>query len=374
MKEVLILASWRFKKSMVTHMSGPQVENAQPLLEASMFDLLSNALRFWAPILLEHHRTCGVDSGHYVSEAMLTGFATWSDKLAVHLRSVSAQGIVRARGRQGYSYKPAFLIRSLMLASLVQCDSKLQEVVRHSLDLTLLPSSLQGLQSDGSSQPLQITLPSKSKLSKARLLLDASWCMLWRNHFLSGARSKSEGDVCLPALFLLADSSPQLGADWFIAEASHLHPQANKREFFELVIALANGCGKELEAVQRQWRIEASSKLQSLLKKHCFIPTALGSARASAQHKLQCLLHTLHLDLHSWANVRAVCERIVSFTSDFGIEALLPSASLPLHSDAHPEVGCVPLLGHWQDAPDVLIPSQCWPSTHAMVDQHREAP
>ena len=253
--------------------------------------------------------------------------------MALRLERMSSSGI------------QAFLVKALLLSSLVQQDDKLAVVVQRSLELTL-PACLRGDKPDDDKNFKTVVLPSKSTLSKARILMDVAWCMLWQHQFddcfassrMTNPGAKADAETAaLPSMFMLADSSPQFGADWFICELSHVDPSVDPVELFCLVVELAQSRSADLDALQRHSREMGTQRLQTMVKKHCLIPTALGSARASTQHKIQSWLYALFMDFQSWSRVRSCCVRIVSFTSDFGPEANMPMATLPEPIDGSAE-------------------------------------
>ena len=192
----------------------------------------------------------------------------------------------------------------------------------------------------------QPTTPSPSLLSKYRFPLDAAWSLTWGSAFFNNSADK------LPAVFLMADSSPQ-GHDWFIVEISFFKPLAESsagpgRDFFELVKRLIDTKADNTEYAKRQ-RADWTSILQKSRTRHCFPPMALGGARSSAGFKAQCLLQALFLEFQEWGKVARFLEAVQSVTTDMGTEASLPSICLAKAGDI-----CDGAFGVWKAPPRIL--------------------
>ncbi len=52
-------------------------------------------------------------------------------------------------------------------------------------------------------------------------------------------------------------------------------------------------------------------------------PIGLGSKMAAFTHNIHGMLHSLYLDMGSWAVVRQKCYDVVTITTDQGVESLL---------------------------------------------------
>lgn len=94
------------------------------------------------------------------------------------------------------------------------------------------------------------------------------------------------------------------------------------------------------------------AELRDMISRHVPIPTSIGSGRGSVAHKAHALLHSLYMDLGSWASVRDFMASVVSFTSDQGVEALL--ATLPA---GIMDKDFVPRLGEWTKVAETFAAS-----------------
>ena len=153
-------------------------------------------------------------------------------------------------------------------------------------------------------------LPSKSMLSKTKVLIDAA--------FMLHKRQTWQDEMSKASVFLMADSSPQFGQDWFITEIVYIQ-ENNLEAVFDAVAHIHYSCttlldmrrahdaGHRLDktgAIAINETIsEASEELQPLLVTHMFPPSGLGKRRGSLPHKVHALLHSLWLDNGSWQNV-----------------------------------------------------------------------
>ena len=72
-------------------------------------------------------------------------------------------------------------------------------------------------------------------------------------------------------------------------------------------------------------RAEATARMQGLVFHHAMVPVALGLGETSTAQKFTALLHALRLEAEDWRMVGRLAKRIVSFTTDYGVEAGLQS-------------------------------------------------
>ena len=153
---------------------------------------------------------------------------------------------------------------------------------------------------------------------------------------------------------LLADSSPQRGFDWLMAETHTLAPRemaswtstawklaTTRQKLQRLMQALeATGLSQdhdeqdiEAQIVELQREREALTLIlqapgeccRDAVDIHLAPPTALGSRRSSLPRKVHCLLHTLRLEVGTWPAVANFLASVRAVTTDFGTEAGLAS-------------------------------------------------
>ena len=133
--------------------------------------------------------------------------------------------------------------------------------------------------------------------------------------------------------YLLADSSPRGGRDWFLAELYIIQ----ESQLDELLEAQAQLLEPDISPARRS---EATRLMQGRLFRHVLVPVALGLGETGLHQKMTVLLHALRLEAHNWAMVQRISMRIVSITTDYGTEMLLHQIPPVDAGEVHP---------HWRE-------------------------
>eukprot|EP00973_Karenia_brevis_P030213 4163816-Karenia_brevis.AAC.1 len=126
-------------------------------------------------------------------------------------------------------------------------------------------------------------------------------------------------------LYLMADSSPIGGYDFFILEQWRIEDPATYAAAVDILI---NSRGTEWDSLGneeanelRHMRTENSTKMLNATERHVYPLTTLGTKRSSLLHKVHCLLWSMFLECGSWVLVQRLLEKVVSFTTDQGTES-----------------------------------------------------
>ena len=109
----------------------------QDLFNKDRFDVLADAVRKWAPIIMRSDAGLDVEC----SEAFLTGIAEWADKSA---HASDDLGDNRCGAGLRSKFKAEFAINSLLIASMLRKDALLADVATSVLEALLPPCFLHG--------------------------------------------------------------------------------------------------------------------------------------------------------------------------------------------------------------------------------------
>ena len=278
---------------------------------------LAEALYQWSPVLTAHAQSSQC-SAPYCHQPFL-------DAVAVHLHqqienhlSKSHVGCAPSQGKYRFRYQGLFCLQCVLLADKLGDDSKLAAVIKR------VGHMMQGAE-DSVAQP---KAPGAAVLSKARLALDLSFSHYWC--------VKHEQVEDIAGYYLLCDSSPQVGHDWFLTELWVLRGAEDElKELFLKMTSMASGLA---EGPDKGGIVE---QIQRHFYRHVCPPMVLGSKRGQLPHKLHALLQALFLESQSWRRVRQTLERTVSLTTDLGTESSLPTIKA---TDAGLS-SCIPQIG-----------------------------
>ena len=288
-------------------------------------------------------------SKEYVAEMV-----SWLEFYRDELTCPSQKTVARSRGRYGFEYRAAAMIRFIMVADLVTDNATLQALLRQALHLTV-PDIVIDYCLDSIRH-----VPRKSTISSHTFTLDAAYCLHWQAEWERLLReSDANGNL---SIHYLADSSPQFGRDWLMQEVRIVPDVVNalclRAEILSLLPDdLDAGAGAEEEEAGAAWKAWAGSMdartLQALtansrslatsVVEHILIPTCLATRHGSAVRKLHNVLHALHIDAGSWELVASVLENVTTITSDQGAERLLESTPHTLKELA--SLGFLPSMG-----------------------------
>ena len=216
--------------------------------------------------------------------------------------------------RETYRHPMLHLIKTICLAWSLKNDVKLKTIVGQALSLCLPQELAKDFQTNVLEKAQVVSI---SMLSKSRLLVDVGFMLL------NGVRHRRESNDSRTVRYLMADSSPIKGIDFFALESWTASGGELPLDAMDYLIATRKASVEDdmERARMQELRQFHGQALQRALKKHIFPPALLGSKRASLIHKAHCMLHQLRLECGSWKDVWKYLANVVSFTTDQGTEA-----------------------------------------------------
>ena len=242
-----------------------------------------------------------------------------------HIRSLRVTKVEQEGIFTTCKFSAEALIRMLKMANVVTNNDKLGMLISQALAF-VLPAPLLAVVEE---QMKYTRMPSATTISRSQRVLDAAYCMEWRKRWSLLHAQNASG------WYMMADSSPQHGQDWFlqfvrIAE----NAPAAFRSMTALLRSHPSGTSTWSKEEWASWLCERSMVELALLRHHTrtlnhevsnhwLIPTACGSKRGSALHKVHNMIHALYLDCGSWSSVEKFLQSLVSYTSDQGTERLV---------------------------------------------------
>ena len=120
--------------------------------------------------------------------------------------------------------------------------------------------------------------------------------------------------------YLMADSSPQAGQDWENFVAYRIRHRDLLMCFSMLDLFAGANLDGNKPAPEKE--VHAMEILSRSIEPMLLPPSALGSKRCGAAHKLHALLHSLRLIFNTFDNVAEALHGLVCITSDLGAERL----------------------------------------------------
>ena len=269
----------------------------------SELHLAADKLTEWAPAIL---------SKHVQDSATLTFLV---DRLRTAASSLERPvGRNREHGggrRKAYSIEK--IIRCVCTSGLLSADRNLRVAVEQSV--RLVASETMGNYIMAMSVAAS-DMPSPATLSRARLTVDCGymrWCQ------------KRVRQPSLVVPFLLCDSSPQANKDWVLAECRLLTKEVAIKVFRAVQLLFET----KDESDPTVDRAALFAIVDEGCARHMYPPGAVGSRRASLLHKLHAVLHSMRLEMGSWAAVKAWASEVFSFTTDAGVEKGLAGVTSP---------------------------------------------
>ena len=143
------------------------------LMTPQRFNLLSDALRKWAPCLLGSRSSSAVGGGldaHWFSEPFLANMAEWADRLAASCDLDAAGRNISSHKRL---FKSEFLVNTMLVASMLRSESLLGEVVERTV-ATIAPAAIR-LWLEQTGLKVADMVPHFSTLSRAKLPFVAAY-------------------------------------------------------------------------------------------------------------------------------------------------------------------------------------------------------
>lgn len=299
---------------------------------------------------------------HHMSDEDMCSWhalASWSDRALAeceHMQSSLGGGGASGFDRLGRKrcFEITKLAKFVMLASNLRSGKTLGETVAMSLKAVLPEKLLQTFKNEIADIASGRVVPSKTTLSRACITLDVAYMLWCREEGVLGTE-------ILPilegvALFVLADSSPQGGRDWFMAEYSAIGGDLKAafqlhNEIMRLVLDLAGSGARSSDSDSDDGGISLDSqrlakcvqRLNDMLEFHMMPTQGLGQQRAGLVAKCESLLNTFHHEFGSWTRVRNALACVISFTSDWGTESGLADMPNINMDDIFPHYIEVPL-------------------------------
>lgn len=130
----------------------------------------------------------------------------WIDHYADEHTCPQARHVTqRSAGRTGFSYTAVSMIRFIMVSRLVTDNAMIRKMLEHTIRI-IVPDVLL----EYCTMSLE-HVPAKSTISKYLLALDASYSQMWQGRWTEILNADMP-----PSIFLMSDSSPQFGTDWFL--------------------------------------------------------------------------------------------------------------------------------------------------------------
>ena len=283
------------------------------LFASSRFSILADAIRAWAPALMQ---APGAEGRLEFSESFLAGMADWADQATGASDSVS---FARAGHGSRARFQAEFLVHSLLIASMLRKDGHLADVAESVMHAMLPPTFADWLRDSGLS--FNELVPNAATVSRSRLPFVAAYACSCQD------RWAALGDA---GLFLQVDASPQFGRDWLIAVCTFVQRDRLPKlsEWLAELHRLApspdqaeDGTSDTTSPATLLRRKELAAHVSATFQHHILPAGGLGSGRSSLLHKLHCLLHSMALSWGSWDKVFRACSTVYAFTVDQGTEA-----------------------------------------------------
>ncbi len=208
-------------------------------------------------------------------------------------------------------FQSSTLIHAVFLGALLGSNQYVRDAIPLSLGIALPQMDLQHVVK-------RLKFPKPSTIDRAGSSLDFAF-LLWM-------RKVWESSDWLH--YAWADSSPQSGREWFMMmHASVLRDSvitactaANR-----LTRARQDLCDHfEAEDVDIEERPLLHQQLLQAVSHHKCVPVALGSGKVSLEDKVSALLHATSFECSTPKSLQMHLCRFVSWTTDFGTEAMLP--------------------------------------------------
>ncbi|CAE7832485.1 unnamed protein product [Symbiodinium sp. CCMP2592] len=290
-------------------------------LSHQQVSLLADRVRSWAPVLLTNSN----EEAAGLMQLELADMIQWFETLQRNLEH---------QPRPSH-YPSHVMIAAVFLAFLLGSRTHMAEAIPLALKL-----ALPGLDFDDLAK--HVKCPKTTTLARASTYMDFAYLMLCRERWKQTPH----------LLFAWADSSPQSGREWFMSMEACI-PESSLIETFQVVNKLIRARPDlqdhfESRELDLDELLHCSRTLQANLLHHKNIPVAMASGKTRLEDKVSCLLHVLALESDSRAFLTQQLSRVVSWTTDLGLEVQVPQfqakdpetlvptwlhASLPVETD-----------------------------------------
>jgi hypothetical protein len=225
-------------------------------------------------------------------------------------------------GKGGTRFTGVGLLLTVILASNLKDAGKITKTMDASIRCLLPPNAADALLT----QLMDLPVPSKSTVSRARFWTDLSFVLFYRDEY--SVLLEADGGI---VLYAKADSSPQCGNDWMMCKVKYAKlPLVADflQSFFEYILMLASADLEE--SLFHAW-LDWTKAFKKLFTTHTQTPVALGQRRSSLAHKLSAIVWTWYLETPSIQMLRKFFACMVSICTDQGTESgIADVADIPL--------------------------------------------
>ena len=214
-----ILPGFPGPRHQLTSFVRPLVVDASTMLMPSHFRQTANLIR----------GLCSGNEEESAHEHMHVGSIVWLLQAAEHIEGIDNEAVQRRAGRYGYRYTASMLVQSLLFCHHLRSAMDLRDTLKKAMRLTLPGVSC-------TVDELLEKTPSAATLSRARLYVDAAFCLYMRQLSRKGDAGDHQrrdlgitgqdafSDLVCEMLdvklfrYLLTDASPQGGHEWLMSE------------------------------------------------------------------------------------------------------------------------------------------------------------
>ena len=216
----------------------------------------------------------------------------------------------RTRTLTAHAYAMEVLLSALILTGSMRGSGDLQVVVQSALDICIPDIAARAYFKDIAAR--RGIVPSRATSDRAKLAAIVGICVCQQAETEAGLM----GAGCI--VYRTIDSSPQGGYDWVLQGARYIKVN-DIVSLFHDAQTLIHHSGEEDFNEQ-----EIILRLAEKLRWTQLIPTAIGSGRCSAVHKLHAAVHAERLRSPSWAATAALWSSTFAMVGDLGTESRLP--------------------------------------------------
>ena len=130
--------------------------------------------------------------------------------------------------------------------------------------------------------------------------------------------------------YMLVDASEQGGIDWELVHikmvgADDLLPlwEAQTR-LIQLRATIRTAEDQEAAAAEVEDEVaQINQIILRSMQHHTLAPVALGNRRGGLEHRIQCLMHAIRLEVRSMTELKHFLQSLACTTTDMGVEHLL---------------------------------------------------
>ncbi len=231
-------------------------------------------------------------------------------------------------------YKIESLILAVRMSGLLRADCQLKNSLRLSAQMLGYPAYW---------ITESVNIPSQQTVSRYRFVLDAGWCLLWRQRFTRWILNGVDF-----AIFLLTDSSPHGGREYLFSEMFILFHLDRLDEATRELIAMRRRGDKNTERIAELTAIQKECMLH-----HTLVPTSLGARNQNLPQKFASVIFQFRMDNESWYMTNLVASKVRCVTTDYGTEIGLQSVPRFQGNELYPWWSDVDQFRDWFNSENV---------------------